>query len=796
MPMKPASSPILLFILIGTTRLFGLLRSLILANIWGSGEEAAAFELAQNLSTFLYDTLISTVLSAMFIPAYVQKQDAASRDCFISTLILPIFAIGAILYLPLILFPKGTLSLAACGISPSLLIKTAPTLSVLSLGRVTLSLSCLFVGVLQSEGAELKAALYYCVSSGVSMLTAAVLPQFLTAFTLSALLALLDIALLFALSRSILRRHSVSITVARRFSLTRPMLLRAFWVILSGIFLPLLTLLSSLTSAGIAGSEGISLIGYAAKLVLLGAALLTSVTHAAYYAAMARSSEPMKTLKRILLRLLVLSALATIALLLFARPIVNLLYKRSALSEGELHTLVLLLSLYAPSIVALTLSSLLSDFAYLRNQTAHIALGNIAAILLTAFFFSLAEAPTLPFVPLYFTVSAYLRLVFTAFTVFSKPDREHPRLLLVLSDRNIGGAGRWLLTYLRSADRERFDIHVALPENAALTKEVKALGYPCHTLGCERSFSFRNTLIALGLMLKLRPDLVNTSASLSARIAAFITRVPVRLYTRHCVYRPSPLFASKTLRFLNRQLSRLLTPNAIAVAHNAKDNLVSMGLDPKRIQVIANGVFPIERKEEKATILKRQLGIDNEPIAVICARLEKDKSVDTLIEAIAYLKNEGEPYHALIVGEGSEKATLTALADSLDVSDRVHFCGFVSDVSPYLSAADCYINCSVGSEATSLAIAEAMSLSLPIVATDYGGNPHMVKDGDCGILIRQKNARELADALLILSDPAIRQRFGRSAQKRYLANYRADTMAKRYEALYRTLLHQKGYRNL
>lgn len=794
--MKTKRPALTLFVLIALTRAFGLLRSVLLARLWGSGNEAAAFELSQQISAFLYDTCISTVITLMFIPAYVRQKDGNAKDGFVSALLFPVFLTCTLLYLPLILFPKAVLTVIASGTDPILLSKSAPILSITAIGRITLSLSCLFVGVLQSEEQAVTAAGLYCLSSLVSLTASALFSRLLTAFSLSALLSVLDIGLLVALTASVRRRHAVSMTLTRRFTVTRPMMLRAFWVILSGIFLPLLTLLASLSSAVIGEGRGVSLLGYASKLVLLTAALFTSVTHAAYYAAMAKAHDKRKTLKRLLLRLLILSASAALAILVLADPLVDLLYRSSALTADDLSTLILLLSLYAPSVIALTLSSLLSDYAYLSNQTAHIAISNLAAIALSAICFLLLDTHTLWQIPLFFTFCAYLRLLFTAITVFSKRERDKPRLLLVLSDANIGGAGRWLITYLKSADISAFDVSVALPKNAALRDEITRLGFPVYTMGSERSFSFSNTLAALRVMLAVRPDIVNTSASLSARIAAVVARVPIRLYTRHCVYPPNSFFKSRAVRLCHRLLCRILSPNAIAVAHEAKDNLVAMGVGKNRITVIENGVFPIRNDREAGKRVRESYGIRNEPTVVICARLEKDKSVHTLIEAIAHLKEQNQAFHALIVGRGSEEASLKNLAKTLGVLDRVHFCGFVTNVSPYLSAADIYANCSVGSEATSLAIAEAMSVSLPIVATDYGGNPRMVKDGANGILVRRSDPVELADALLILSDKALLEKFGRASYERYASRYRADLMARRYESLYKTLLHRKGYRTV
>ena len=117
----------------------------------------------------------------------------------------------------------------------------------------------------------------------------------------------------------------------------------------------------------------------------------------------------------------------------------------------------------------------------------------------------------------------------------------------------------------------------------------------------------------------------------------------------------------------------------------------------------------------------------------------------------------------------------------------------MENVSPYLSAADLYVNCSVGTEATSLAIAEAMSVSLPIIATRYGGNTAMVKDGKNGILVPPNDPNSLAGALLVMTDENRRLSFGKSSYEIYASNFSAETMARSNEALYQNLFIKKGY---
>ena len=93
---------------------------------------------------------------------------------------------------------------------------------------------------------------------------------------------------------------------------------------------------------------------------------------------------------------------------------------------------------------------------------------------------------------------------------------------------------------------------------------------------------------------------------------------------------------------------------------------------------------------------------------------------------------------------GATEGMLKAKVREYALEDCVIFAGFVSDVAPYIEVMDAIINCSFGTEATSMALIEAMSLAKPAIATDYGGNAYIVENGKNGYIIPQKSASNLA----------------------------------------------------
>jgi len=108
----------------------------------------------------------------------------------------------------------------------------------------------------------------------------------------------------------------------------------------------------------------------------------------------------------------------------------------------------------------------------------------------------------------------------------------------VLSDTNIGGAGRYLLNYIRHFDRTRFNVTVMLPEHSKLKpliepyEGVRVVEVPYME---DASYDKRCVKALVKMFRDEKPAIVHTHASLSARIAAKIANVPTIIATRHCI---------------------------------------------------------------------------------------------------------------------------------------------------------------------------------------------------------------------------------------------------------------------
>jgi glycosyltransferase involved in cell wall biosynthesis len=249
-------------------------------------------------------------------------------------------------------------------------------------------------------------------------------------------------------------------------------------------------------------------------------------------------------------------------------------------------------------------------------------------------------------------------------------------------------------------------------------------------------------------------------------------------------------------RFMFRHGSRILSDRVIAVADAAKDNLVALGMDADQIEVIINGVLPLRQcGESEVEAVRDRWGLDEAHFVIgMIARLEEYKGQETVLRAAALCKNAAPNMRFIFMGDGSQIERYRCLARELDMEERVIFTGFIDDVAPYYALMSVNVNASFGTETSSLALSEGMSVGVPVVASDYGGNPRMVNEGENGFLFPPQNERALADLLLRLHDDrALLSQLSEGAHRLYRERFTAPAMVTRLEELYTRMMMDKGY---
>lgn len=363
------------------------------------------------------------------------------------------------------------------------------------------------------------------------------------------------------------------------------------------------------------------------------------------------------------------------------------------------------------------------------------------------------------------------------------------KLIHIITDTNIGGAGVWVLNFLKAFDREKYEVGVALPTNSLLTPKIKELGIRTYEISgiADKSFSKEGINGFLKLFRAEKPDIVHCHASLSARVASRMLGIKT-VNTRHCLENKKSGIKKAVYSLINNSLSDIV----VGVSKATCENLLDDGTKEKKIRLIYNGVSPLtELSADEKKEIKREFGIPEENIVVgIVARLEKVKNHELFFEAGKILLDKYDNVTLFVAGEGTQKERLKNLCDELGISDRTVFCGYQKDVSKIMNIID--INALTSpKEALSLSLIEGMTLAKACVSTKSGGPCEVIDDGVTGLLA-ENDVKDFARKVsYYICNPLEREKAGQKGRERSEEIFSVDKMITSLDDVYEELMKRR-----
>ncbi|MDD6484967.1 MAG: glycosyltransferase family 4 protein [Clostridiales bacterium] len=365
------------------------------------------------------------------------------------------------------------------------------------------------------------------------------------------------------------------------------------------------------------------------------------------------------------------------------------------------------------------------------------------------------------------------------------------KVMEVSSDTNIGGAGKCVLTLLKHFDYDTFEVKAVLPKNSRLKPEIEAMNIPVIEAEgiADTSLSKEGIRSLEEIFKEEKPDIVHAHGSMSARIAA--RRAGARVvFTRHSVFEPSKKLSRGLGKLINGVINNYYADRIIAVAEAAKDNLTATGVSEKKIDVILNGVEGLcEVSEDEKKELRQRFGVlPGEKVVSIVARLEDIKGHEYFIDAACELLKAGVRARFFIAGTGSYEDTLKDKVKKSGYDDRIIFTGFLKDADKLMAITDVQVNASYGTEATSLALLEGMSIGIPAVVSDFGGNPGVIKSGKNGYVVKKCDSHAIAVRVKeLLTDEEAYKRLSKGAREMFKDSFTAEAMTRNTERIYKSL---------
>lgn len=296
----------------------------------------------------------------------------------------------------------------------------------------------------------------------------------------------------------------------------------------------------------------------------------------------------------------------------------------------------------------------------------------------------------------------------------------------------------------------------------------------------------------------LKPDIVHTQSPFMLGVlgAGWAKRFGIpfvatnhTLYTEYVHYapvRPKALSKRFLIGLMRWYYSRT---NAVVVPSGpVADVLRSYGVK-SRIEVIKTGVDPITAlPADQRAVARSGFGVgERDFLLLYVGRIAREKNLRMLLTAFKSIADRRPSARLLLVGGGPALAETKEFADELALSDKVQFTGMLSrsDIEPIYGAADAFAFPST-TETQGIAICEALSAGLPVVAVNAGGIPENLQSGVDGFLTADDPA-EFADRINFLIDsPDDRMQMGARAREN-ARNFSIDKMVDDFERLYESV---------
>lgn len=368
------------------------------------------------------------------------------------------------------------------------------------------------------------------------------------------------------------------------------------------------------------------------------------------------------------------------------------------------------------------------------------------------------------------------------------------KILQVTHDLRPGGLQRVVLDLAIGLQRLGHEAHIcSLRGHGPLGREVSDRGIrlwamPWPERGADR-------LLFLKLLRLVRQegyDVIhthNTHAFLDGGLAAIIAGVPARIHTDHARSFPDRLRYMLMERAMSWGYHKV-----VGVSDHTVGNLRKYeGIPPSKLAVILNGIdgawYRGERDRLDRSALRHSAGLDRfSRVIGLGVRLEEQKGIRHLLEAMPAVLRRHPDVGLAIAGTGSLETDLRATAQELGIGGNVRFLGAYPQLTSFYPLLDAFVLPSLW-EGLPLCLLEAMSLSLPIVATKVGGVPDLLADGKSALLVPPADSGALASAISALLDDLPRaQEMGREGRRIFDERYDSSVMVRGYLDLYRRSL--------
>jgi sugar transferase (PEP-CTERM/EpsH1 system associated) len=361
------------------------------------------------------------------------------------------------------------------------------------------------------------------------------------------------------------------------------------------------------------------------------------------------------------------------------------------------------------------------------------------------------------------------------------------KIVHVTFDMRIGGAEQVIYNIVENTDPSKYEVSIL-----CLDQPVGPFGRQLQEKGCKVAALKRKPGFDLSLVTQIRHYITRNNVDVLhchqytpyvyGVLGAAFTRTKV-IFTEHGRFYPDQL---KLKRVSVNPLLNLLTDSVTAISSATREALVKFENFPNnKIRIVYNGIDGSRYRCAEDSNLKKSLGVNKDAKVIgTVARLDSIKNQKIMIKALKIVQQTYPKTFLIMVGDGPEREPLEALTSDLGLSSHVLFTGFREDAHLFYKTMDIFLLTSF-SEGTAMTLLEAMASSLPCIATDVGGNPEIVRDGETGFIIPSNDEITLAETICTLfGNEELMKKIGNTGRERFEEQFTVEKMVRAYEDMY------------
>lgn len=370
--------------------------------------------------------------------------------------------------------------------------------------------------------------------------------------------------------------------------------------------------------------------------------------------------------------------------------------------------------------------------------------------------------------------------------------RERIKILYIVTKGGWGGAQKYVYDLSTNLPKESYNVSVAIGGSGKLKDKLCIAGIKTFTLNkLGRNINIFHDISVFFSILKLlhteQPDIIHLNSPKAGGLGALAGRiagVKKIIYTGHgwAWNEDRNILQRKTIHLLSF-ITILLSHKTIAISKYDLDVCKNMSLVKNKIVVIYNGISKIhllDKVSARNTLMRSINKKINDSFVWIgsIGELHKNKGFVYAIEALSILleNNKNQNLIFFIIGSGEEKENLEKLIIKKGLENHIFIVKKEENAYELLNAFDIFIISSI-KEGLPYTLLEAGLASKPVIATSVGGIPEIVENMKSGILLPQKNAFKIAEAVSFITSPTgIQYRFGKKLNEKIVKEFSLDNM--------------------